>query len=676
VNDQSSAAATDPWLGRVIDQRYRIVEQLGRGATGVVYRIEHVRMGKIAAMKLLHSSLSTDPALTRRFHNEAEAISRLNHPNIVQVFDFGQADDTLYIVMEYLHGLNLGAILERDGPLPLSRCVPILVQVCDALTEAHSLGIIHRDLKPENIQISRTHSGRDVVKVVDFGLAKMVQPGSEPGQTGKGKLVGTPYYMSPEQIRGHDLDQRCDIYGLGAVAYRLLTGAPPFDAETPMGVLTKHVTEPPIAPSERSPTLEIPREIDEVLLRTMAKRREKRFPAADAFKEALLRAANQAASRGAAPAADPDNMPVLIERRLPPPEEGADETGPPAPAMGDGRPSLTDSPNPPMVSWRSSEIETPLAATATARSIDTELPRLTREDVDFEDTLRRGGWLRLAAVLVVLLGLAGAVYWFALREQPETPATREREPNNAPAQATLIASGQPVAGQLGKRLSEQESDRDWYRLELEGGADQALRVVVGGIPNMDLTVELYDGEGKQLAAADSAAQGLGETLVDWPISGDTAYVLVREVWRMGTIPTENVTDEYALVARRVTLNDNAEREPNDTPEQANDAPLGQPIRATLGKLGDRDTYRIDAPAGTFSLSVTPVEGVDMALELSGKGLRRRQIDARATSGGERLTQLRLRRPTTLLLTVRRKDERKGTDAPPPGLDQPYTLELR
>ena len=286
----------DPWLDRVVDDRFRVLERVGQGGMGVVYKVEHVRIGKVAAMKLLHRRLCGEPALLKRFRVEAEAISKLNHPNIVQVFDYGEVDEQPYLVMEYLHGEDLGSIVKRDGPLPLRRLIPLLIQVCDALTEAHELGIVHRDLKPENIQISRTRAGLDHAKVLDFGLAKVIGEGVSTNDSAAGNLVGTPYYMAPEQIRGHRIDHRCDIYALGALTYRVLTGNHAFTARTPVGVLTKHITEELVLPSRSAPDLGITSSIDHVVARAMAKAPDERFDSIDELKVALVEAANRSFS--------------------------------------------------------------------------------------------------------------------------------------------------------------------------------------------------------------------------------------------------------------------------------------------------------------------------------------------------------------------------------------------
>ncbi len=247
----------DRLIGATVDGRYRVLAKIGAGGMGAVYKVEHLAMGKLAAMKVLHPSLTQDREVAQRFRREAEAVSKLSSPNTVQVFDFGESSGSLYLVMELVKGEDLGAILRRDGPMPFARLAPMLIQVCEALSEAHEAGIVHRDLKPENLLVSRARDGRDVVKVLDFGLAKLRDSEELNQVTARGSLIGTPFYMSPEQIRADELDARTDIYSLGALMYRVLTGVHPFTAPTPVAVLTQHLTDELVPPSRRKPELHI-----------------------------------------------------------------------------------------------------------------------------------------------------------------------------------------------------------------------------------------------------------------------------------------------------------------------------------------------------------------------------------------------------------------------------------
>ena len=190
--DRRLSDSNQAWLGKVVDGRYRVIEVIGRGGMGVVYRVEHLRMGKVAAMKVLHRDLASDPEVIHRFEREAAAISKLHHPHTVQVFDFGTAGEALYLIMEYVRGVDLAHMIQRDGPMPWARAAPLLAQVCSALQEAHDLGIVHRDLKPENVLITRTAGGRDYAKVLDFGLANLDQRDAPSTMTVRQQIVGTP----------------------------------------------------------------------------------------------------------------------------------------------------------------------------------------------------------------------------------------------------------------------------------------------------------------------------------------------------------------------------------------------------------------------------------------------------------------------------------------------------
>ena len=171
---------TDPWLGRVIDRRYRVTGRLGSGGMGIVYRVEHLHLGKTAAMKVLAPDGAAKPDMVRRFRNEAQAVSKLDHPNIVQTFDFGESDGALYLVMEYINGEDLSALIRREGPWSFARAARLFVQICSGLVEAHEAGIVHRDLKPENLMVVRRRDGAEHVKVLDFGLAKLRERATNP----------------------------------------------------------------------------------------------------------------------------------------------------------------------------------------------------------------------------------------------------------------------------------------------------------------------------------------------------------------------------------------------------------------------------------------------------------------------------------------------------------------
>jgi len=276
-----------PKPGDIIADRYRVVAPIGRGAMGTVYRAEHVQISKVMAIKLLHRELQQNPENVARFHREAESASRLNHPNTVHVFDFGRTKSgSLYLVMEYVDGDDLAKVLDKDGPMPFGRVAYLCAQVAGSVEDAHAAGIVHRDLKPENVVIAEGRDG-ETAKVLDFGLAKLFEGTVEAQVTSSGTIVGTPYYMSPEQIQGQELDGRSDVYAIGAIMYECVVGKPPFEAPNPVGVLSKHLSEEPLRPSARSP-LSVPAEADEIILRCLEKDPDRRYQTAEEVRQALI----------------------------------------------------------------------------------------------------------------------------------------------------------------------------------------------------------------------------------------------------------------------------------------------------------------------------------------------------------------------------------------------------
>jgi predicted Ser/Thr protein kinase len=267
--------------GTVLLGRYRVLQQLGKGGMGTVYLGEHVQIGKKFAIKVLGSEYARRPDLVQRFLQEARAASMITQPNVVEISDFGDTPDgSVFFVMEYLDGEDLGATLEHEKRLPWERVRHMIVQICRALEAAHGEGIIHRDMKPDNCFRITRGKDSDFIKVLDFGIAK-VQTG-EGQSTGKGltqtgMVFGTPEYMAPEQAEGVAVDHRVDIYAVGVIMYELLCGRVPFKGTTFMGVLTKHMFEVPQAPSAVSPEAGISPEAEAIVLKAMQKDPKLRF---------------------------------------------------------------------------------------------------------------------------------------------------------------------------------------------------------------------------------------------------------------------------------------------------------------------------------------------------------------------------------------------------------------
>ncbi|MGK4006049.1 protein kinase [Sorangium sp. So ce1036] len=282
-----SRTSDDPLIGTTLPGNYVILELVGVGGMGRVYRAEQKALGRTVAVKIIHPHLLGDESASVRFITEARAASRLNHPNSVGVIDFGKNGGQLYLVMEFLRGRDLARVVYEDGPLPFRRIVDILCQVLAALAEAHHLGIIHRDLKPENVVLEPMRSGGDFVKVVDFGLAKMKAEVATPSITSPGIVCGTPDYMAPEQGRGDPIDARSDLYACGVILFQLLTGRLPFEAESPTQVVLMHLSLPPPDPAMIAPEREIPDALVEVTLRALEKDAARRYQSADEFAAAL-----------------------------------------------------------------------------------------------------------------------------------------------------------------------------------------------------------------------------------------------------------------------------------------------------------------------------------------------------------------------------------------------------
>src|SRR5262245_51947457 len=276
-----SRRTDDPLIGTTLPGGYVILELVGVGGMGRVYRAEQQALGRTVAVKIVHPHLLGDESASVRFITEARAASRLNHPNSVSVIDFGKNGGQLYLVMEFLRGRDLARVVYEEGPLPFKRIIDVLCQVLAALAEAHHLDIIHRDLKPENIVLEPMRSGGDFVKVVDFGLAKMRAEVTATNITSPGIVCGTPDYMAPEQGRGDPIDHRSDLYACGVILFQLLTGRLPFEAETPTQVRVMHLSLPPPNPASIAPEREIPEPLIEVTMKALEKDANGRFQTAD-----------------------------------------------------------------------------------------------------------------------------------------------------------------------------------------------------------------------------------------------------------------------------------------------------------------------------------------------------------------------------------------------------------
>jgi tRNA A-37 threonylcarbamoyl transferase component Bud32 len=267
----------DPYIGSIIDGRYKVETVLGEGGMGVVYRCSHTVIGKKLALKVLRADLARDGEVTERFLNEARSASAIGNPHIIDISDFGQLPDgSTYFVMEYLTGQSLTDAIGVGQSMPLPRLVKVARQLGEALAAAHAAGIVHRDLKPDNIFLIERGSEKDFVKILDFGIAKVSS--SEGKLTRAGAVFGTPHYMSPEQAAGMQVDHRGDIYSLGIILYELASGKTPFDADNFMGVLSQHMYKAPPSLRDLAPNPEeISDGLEAIVAKCLAKRAELRY---------------------------------------------------------------------------------------------------------------------------------------------------------------------------------------------------------------------------------------------------------------------------------------------------------------------------------------------------------------------------------------------------------------
>ncbi|MCA9597153.1 MAG: serine/threonine protein kinase [Myxococcales bacterium] len=542
----------DPLIGVVIAGRYRIIEPLGRGGMGVVYRVEHARIGKLMALKLLTGELSRDTEVVARFKREALMVSKLSHPNTVQVFDFGTSDGLTYLAMEYLRGEDLGRVIRREGHLTPQRTAKIIIQVCSSLGEAHRLDIIHRDLKPENVFILEGQAGGDLVKVLDFGLAKLRESAELGEVTSRGAIVGTPYYMSPEQIRGEAADQRSDIYSLGALMHMCLTGEPPFDAPRPMGVLTKHLTEAPQNPCARYPDLSLPVGLGNIVMRALEKEPERRFQSVDQLQQALV-------------------------------EELRHE----------GQPSVE-------ILLDSGQMH------ALAQSAE---DAATRDEVErYERKLRRRGLVASATLLFSIVA-GGLVGWRLMVTAAESPTFEgsELEPNNTASEATTVPFGQAVHGQIGRRIDAGRSDRDFYRIQVppEG---KVVSLTLSGLPNMPLCALVYRvGIESPLGTycVGSSARALEVPALELSAGPHLVAVMQDRDPYGGAAPPvlENVSDSYTLTLAASQTAPGAELEPNDSIKDGNVIAPGTPLVGRLAWMRDVDVVCAKPGSGTVRFVV-------------------------------------------------------------------------
>lgn len=289
----------DTLLNAFLGEKYRVINEVGRGGMSVVYKGIHEAVDREVAIKILQSQLVSDPTSVKRFQQEAQAASLLRHENIIKMYDFGIHDGRPYLVMDFLTGDSLSDIIRRDNQVDCERAIRIFVQATDALAHAHRHGVIHRDLKSSNIMLVDEPGKPDIAKVVDFGIAKLLPNSGRQSQnlTQTGEIFGSPIYMSPEQCMGHILDARSDIYSMGTMVYEALTGYPALMGKTIVETMEMQVRETPRPFAEIRPDLQLPKELETIVLRALEKKPDNRYQSMEEFRDALVHVGKILANR-------------------------------------------------------------------------------------------------------------------------------------------------------------------------------------------------------------------------------------------------------------------------------------------------------------------------------------------------------------------------------------------
>ncbi len=392
------AEKKDPYIGKQLEGKFLVLDHLGDGGMGKVYRAEQLSLNKIVAIKILHKDLLQNDTQVKRFQREAWSASRLDHPNSIAIIDFGQTEDgAQYIVMENLKGKELADVIRAEFPLSTKRVVHIVGQILSVLHEAHENKIIHRDLKPENIMLIKRAEEEDFVKVLDFGIAKLQERDpNQPALTMQGMVCGTPEYMSPEQAMGQDLDPRTDIYSVGCILFEMLVGRVPFCANTYQAILGMHIRDDPQRPSEVRPDLQIHPMLEEIALKAMAKEKDFRFKNALAMKSAIERAM-KAPESAEAPTSVPRGGTMVMGGVSPStPAGGGDASVPPPSPVPHATLAQADA-TPPVRTVQDS-------APAQAPTLVEKSSAITIEDTPSEGSSKLGMMIGGAVGLVAIIG--------------------------------------------------------------------------------------------------------------------------------------------------------------------------------------------------------------------------------------------------------------------------------
>ena len=571
---------------QVFTGRYQIVRHLARGGMAEVYLAQDLLLDRPVALKVLFPEFATDPAFVERFRREATAAANLNHPNIVGVYDWGEADGTYFIVMEYVDGRTLSEILRDEGPLHPDRAADVGADVAAALASAHRNGVVHRDVKPGNVLVTAT----GLVKVADFGIARAITANADENLTQAGTVMGTATYFSPEQARGDAVDPRSDIYSLGCVLYELVVGRPPFTGDSPVAIAYKHVQESPVPP--RHLNIELPTAIEAIILKCLAKNAANRYPSAEDLRADLRRFRE-------------GNM-ILAEPVMAPPVD------------------------PGATSVVAATSAVPVAATTGAA------PAYYDDDDDEEP--KRSSGLFLAGLIILLLLLAGMLFLLAralgLGEDETPPVTQVAVENviGLPvAEAQRILEGQGLDVDITTAANEDQPegnvfDQDPRRGErVDEGSTVDLKVSAGAaavpVPNVigsqiDQARQLLSAQGfivEEEGVANEEAP-VGEVVDQDPSANEEAAEgsVVRLLVSTGPAerPVPDVTgrsvSEASNLLGQAGFTVTQTSEPSETVEE------GLVIRTDppAGTVRPRDSaVTVVASSGPPDVTVPPVEGL-------------------------------------------------------------------
>ncbi len=566
IHDDDQSA----YLGTLIADRYLVLQLLGRGGMGAVFKAEQIHLRKLVAVKLLHETLSSRKQLVSRFTREARAISRLSSPHTVMVYDFGRWGELFYLVMELLEGEPLDALLEREGPLPAARTTHAVLQMCDSLGEAHRFGIVHRDLKPENIMLVRNHSEPDFVKILDFGLAKVKGVDDPYTIHSQRDIFGTPYYMSPEQIRAGEVDGRADIYAVGALMFRMLTGHYVFGGDQGTFDLLKcHLMEPAPKMSSKAPQAKIPPALEQIVAKCLEKEPDKRFATMEELALAL-----QAAEKSGFAASNVGPATVV------PLDLGA------TPAAA--RPVKSASVHVKSATAAADAVRRPARVAA---KYDSGLydPDAGTSVEDIQDRAQKAQkWRSIGFIAALLLGVG--ILLAMIMASGEQVGGVEVEPNNEPKLANPLDTDGTTRGKIGAKRSPTLADRDCFRLPPVRDNDM-LTIKLTGAQTMDLLVSLHEKSGETIAQGSHRGKGDGELLRFLDMRKQPVSVCVTEQTAPGGVASESLTDEYKLKLEVQPRADNAEREFNDT-GKGQDLNTGAQLQGSLDGPLDRDVFAL------------------------------------------------------------------------------------